>query len=51
MTSTLELQVRAQKFTDQVLQTLLATPRSLPDHYLGMQLQGCAIAARASVAR
>ncbi|TPJ14417.1 hypothetical protein FJW04_18210 [Mesorhizobium sp. B2-7-3] len=39
MTSTIELQVSAQKFTDQVLQTLLATPRPLPDPYLGMQLQ------------
>ena len=39
MTSTLELQVSAKKFTDQVLQTLLAIPRPLPDPYLGMQLQ------------
>ena len=39
MTSTIELQVSAQKFTDQVLQTLLAKPRPLPDPYLGMQLQ------------
>lgn len=39
MTSTIELQVSAKKFTDQVLQTLLAAPRPLPDSYLGMQLQ------------
>lgn len=39
MTSTLELQIRATVFTDQVMQTLLATPRPLPDPQSGMQLQ------------